>query len=465
MSDAAALLSAQREAQRRDGAPDRRLRLDRLDRLRALLIEGREEWGAAVSADFGHRSRHEILLTELVATLASIDHARRHLRRWMRPERRRTALAYWPARNAVHYQPLGVIGIVSPWNYPVNLAFSPLAGALAAGNRVLLKPSEITPRVAALIAERVARRFQAEEIAVVTGDAGTARRFTELPFDHLVFTGSTATGRLVMQAAARNLVPVTLELGGKSPAIVAPDAVPGRAAGAIMRGKLINAGQSCVAPDHIYVPRQMMARFVAAADAAVRRLYPSIGTSPDYGAIVDGHRMSRLLALLDDAVEKGASALPLGGGDGRMVGEGRLRPHLLIGVDDGMSIMREEIFGPLLPVLPYDDMAEVLARIGAGPRPLALYLFTEDAGTRRRVLDGTLSGGVCINDTMLQVGQEDLPFGGVGMSGMGAYHGRAGFLAFSHARAVMEQARLNPGLLARPPYGRRIEWMIDLLLR
>lgn len=460
-----AAFAAQREAFTREMNPSLQVRRDRLDRLLQLTATHEDAIIDAVSADFGHRSRHETDLADIFVVLSAIRHTRRHVRRWMKARRVATPLYLLPATSEVIRQPLGVVGVISPWNYPMQLALLPVAAALAAGNRAMLKPSELTPRFSALLQRIVAESFAPDEFAVFPGDVELGRAFSRLPFDHLFFTGSTAVGRQVAQAAAENLTPVTLELGGKSPAIVDVDCDLPEAARRIAFAKLLNAGQTCVAPDYLLVPRAEVHAFVAALQDAVRAMYPTLAGNPDYTSIVSDRHYRRLAQLVADAETHGATAVPLAAAAPDAASR-RFPPTVLHGVDDEMAVMREEIFGPLLPVLPYDSLDDAIAYVNARPRPLALYWFGRDAAHRERVLRQTISGGVTINDACWHVCQEYLPFGGVGSSGMGAYHGEHGFLAFTKEKAVLHQSRVNGiALLFRPPYGRRFEAVLALLKR
>ena len=465
MADSAELtatLHRMRTAQAADPVPAWHARAGRLKRLARMLREQRAAFAAAIDADFGRRPIEETELLELFPSLSAVRHALRHGQRWMRPRRASTALVFLPGRNRLLPQPRGVVGIVVPWNYPLYLAVGPLVDALAAGNRVMIKMSEYTPRFSALFAEQVARCFADDEVVVVTGDAAIAQAFTALPFDHLLFTGSTAVGHQVMRAASANLTPVTLELGGKSPAIVGPGARFEAAVERILFGKLVNAGQTCIAPDYVLLPRDRIADFVAAARTVAARLYPDLARNRQYASIASDRHYERLLALRDEALAAGAQAEPLGEGDAaRRV----LPPTLLTGVGEDTAVLREEIFGPLLPLVPYDDLDQALAWIATRPHPLALYLFEQDERLIERVLARTHAGGVTINDTLYHIAQHGLPFGGVGASGMGGYHGEAGFRTFSHLKPVFRQARWNGAGLLNPPYGRRFGRMLDLLLR
>jgi len=359
-------------------------------------------------------------------------------------------------------QPLGVVGVISPWNYPVQLALAPAIGALAAGNRVLLKPSEVTAETSGLLKELIAAEFSEDEFAVAEGDAAIGQAFAQLPFDHLFFTGSTAVGRTIARAAAENLTPVTLELGGKSPALVDRDADFVLVAPRLVAGKLLNAGQTCIAPDYALVPAERLDAFVDAISSAAKRLYPSFANNPDYTSIITERHFRRLTGLLDDARAKGARIVVLGeSGEGSR----RLAPALVIGATADMAIMREEIFGPLLPIATYATLDDAIALINAGPHPLAFYYFGDDSARRDRVLRDTLAGGVTVNDTLWHFAHEGLPFGGVGGSGFGAYHGEQSFRTFSHEKAVFSQPRVAAARLLYPPYGRMFERMLAILKR
>ncbi|SFP16584.1 aldehyde dehydrogenase (NAD+)/coniferyl-aldehyde dehydrogenase [Variovorax sp. PDC80] len=458
------LFDAQRAASLRDQAPPWSVRADRLRRLRALVREHRAAIAAAISADFSNRPRQETELAEVFPTLEGIDHALRHGKRWMRVRRRSTGLWFKPASSRLMPQPLGVVGIVVPWNYPLYLAAGPLTAALAAGNRAMLKQSEYTPRFAELFARLVGAAFTADEITVVNGDAEVAREFARLPFDHLLFTGSTEVGRHVMRAASEHLTPVTLELGGKSPAIVGRGAAFDKAVERILVGKTLNAGQTCIAPDYVLVPREQQARFVEAARRVFAALYPDLGRNADYTSIVSPRHFARLEALVTEAQAQGAAVERLGDAPADAASR-RLPPVLLTGVGDGMRVMQEEIFGPVLPLVPYDTLEEAIGYVNARPRPLALYLFEKQRADIDRVLAQTVAGGVTVNDTLLHIAQDDLPFGGVGASGMGAYHGEFGFQTFSKMKPVFHQSGLNGLGLFKPPYGKTFERMLKLLAR
>jgi coniferyl-aldehyde dehydrogenase len=404
-------------------------------------------------------------MLDLGSTVGGINYLLSNLRRFMRPERRHVAAIFKPASAKVVYQPLGVVGIVAPWNFPVSLALTPLATALAAGNRVMLKPSEMTPATTELLASMLTETFDEEQIAVVTGDAETGKAFSSLPFDHLFFTGSIPVGRAIMRAASENLVPVTLELGGKSPVIVDDDYALETAARRIAYGKCANGGQICTSPDYLLLPKGKTEDFVAAFRREVDSLYPEIVDNPDFTSIVNERHVARLSGLVEDARAKGARVVEFGTKQSSDSQSRQFPPVLLLDVTDEMAVMQEEIFGPILPIASYDGLDDAIAYVNARPRPLALYFFGNDAASQRKVLERTTSGGVLINDTILHYAQDDLPFGGIGPSGMGAYHGVEGFKTMSHAKAVFKQARFNVVDLFRPPFGRVFDLLLNIQLR
>jgi coniferyl-aldehyde dehydrogenase len=457
------LLRGQKHAFQSDMSPSRAVRLDRLNRLSRLLDSHAQEFSAAISSDFGTRSHIEIRITETLVLQSGIRHAMRNLARWMKMRRVWTALAYRPGRSRIMRQPLGVIGIISPWNYPLQLALAPLIGALAAGNRAMLKPSELTPAFSQALASSIAAAFAPDEVAVVTGDASVGKLFAALPFDQLVFTGSTAVGREVAQAAAKNLTPVTLELGGKSPAIIDVSCDLESIIDRIAWGKLINAGQTCIAPDYMLVPRSHVDRFVRRLRTSMLALYPRFRANPDYSGIISERHLRRLRELIEDARKRGATVIEL---ETAEPGSGRqMPPTLLLNVDDTMRVMNEEIFGPILPIVPYDTLQDALTYVNRRERPLALYWFGQHSAARERVLAGTIAGGVSINDTLMHIAQENLPFGGVGASGQGHYHGEFGFRQFSKEKPVFIQSRFSGGGLIRPPYKPSIERVLTWLSR
>ncbi len=463
---AAEVLQKQRDAFIKNGPPTLVQRRADLNALRKAITAYRKRIEEAVDADFGGRSPYETALLDIVGVVQAIDYLSGNLKRFMKPERRHVAATFQRGRAWVEYQPLGVIGIMSPWNYPFLLAMVPLATALAAGNRAMLKPSELTPRTSQLMKDMLAGIFPEEKVSVVLGDAEVGAGFSGLPFDHLFFTGSTQVGRMVMKAASENLVPVTLELGGKSPTIIQQGHVNAESVASITFGKLANAGQTCVAPDYVFVHETEVEAFVDAFDKTVTKSYPDGIAAKDYASIISDRHFTRLNALLEDARGKGASLKPVG----KMAQAGTrtrvLTPTLVLNPTDDMAVMQEEIFGPILPVRSYRDVSEVVAYINAKPRPLALYIFGEEQGdVCREIRARTTSGNVGINNTVLHVAQDDLPFGGVGPSGMGAYHGIEGFRRMSHAKGVFSQGRFSVPSLLRPPFGQLAKAALAFLLR
>ena len=460
-----ATLARQRAAFLRNGPPTLKQRRRDLVKLKEAIVVRKDAFVAALDADFGHRARQESLMLDVGTTVGAINYLHNNLRRFMRAERRHVAAIFKPASAKVVYQPLGVVGIVSPWNFPVSLALTPLATALAAGNCVMLKPSEMTPATTDLLASLLAETFDEEQVAVVTGDAKVGRAFSSLPFDHIFFTGSIPVGRAIMRAASENLVPVTLELGGKSPIIVDDGYSLRTAARRIAYGKCANGGQICTSPDYLLLPKGRMEDFIAAYLQEVDTLYPNIGDNPDFTSILNDRHFARLSGLVEDAKAKGARVIEIGTRH-RGVSHSRMFPPvLLIGVTDEMAVMQEEIFGPILPVVTYDSLDEAIAYVNARPRPLALYFFGTDKISQRLVVERTTSGGVLINDTILHYAQDDLPFGGVGPSGMGTYHGAEGFKTMSHPKAVFKQARFNLADLFRPPFGKVYDFLLNVMLR
>jgi len=458
-----ALLARQRAAFTASRPEPLSQRKDRIRRAMALVKEHGEEFAKAMSADFGNRSHHQSMLTDIAATVGAGSHALKHLDGWAKPEKRKVQfpLGLMGARAEVRYEPKGVIGILSPWNFPVQLAFGPLMQVLAAGNRAMIKPSEFTERTSELMAELTAQYFQPEEVAVITGGPEVAAAFSSLPFDHLVFTGSTATGRRVMQAAAANLVPVTLELGGKSPVIMGRSADFAKAGERIAIGKMMNAGQICLAPDYLMVPEDKADEAVAGVTGAAAAMYPRVLDNDDYASIVSDRHFERLQGLVEDAKAKGAEVIEVNpaGEDFANANQRKMPLTVLRGVSDDMTVMQEEIFGPVLPVMTYKSVDQAVDYINDHDRPLGLYYFGEDRAEQERVLTRTISGGVTTNDVVFHVSMEDLPFGGVGPSGMGSYHAIEGFREFSHARAVYHQPKIDIAKLGglKPPYGKATE--------
>lgn len=450
------LFARQREAFRANPMPSAEQRIQWLKALSQMLSGNQEALIKAISQDFSNRSADETRLAEIMPSLQGIHYASSRIKKWMKPSRRSVGMAFQPAAAKVIYQPLGVVGVIVPWNYPLFLAMGPLVGALAAGNRVMIKMSESTPATSQLVKDLLGKIFPEDLVCVALGEAEVGVAFSKLAFDHLLFTGATSIGKHVMRAAAENLTPVTLELGGKSPVIVSADVPLSDAAERIAFGKTMNAGQTCVAPDYVLVPRERVEGFVEAYRAAVTRFYPQLQDNPDYTAIINERQLQRLKGLLSDAESKGAKVINL-----YPEAQGRRMPQaVLLNVNDDMQVMQDEIFGPLLPIVPYDSLEQAFAYINGRPRPLALYYFGYNKAEQQRVLEQTHSGGVCLNDTMLHVAQDDMPFGGVGPSGMGHYHGHEGFKTFSHAKGTFIKQRFNAARMIYPPYGKALQKLV-----
>lgn len=442
---------------RAEPAPDCAERLDRLARLRAVVAANEERFRQAISADFGHRSAVETNIAETMMVFSEIRHASKHLKSWMAPQRVATALQFLPARNRLIPQPLGIVGIIAPWNYPLQLTLAPAIGAIAAGNRVIIKPSELVPHFSALLREAVAETFDATELLVTGVEDEIAKGFASLPFDHLVFTGSTRVGRLVAEAAGRNLTPVTLELGGKSPAIIDVSADLDEAAERIAYGKLLNSGQTCIAPDYVLVPERALQAFAEKVRAQMRRMFGTDPANKDYTSIISDRHYARLEALVADAAQRGAKILqPAQADDPNWKAHRKFPPTLILGATEEMAAMQEEIFGPVLPVLGIRDSADAIAFINRRDRPLALYWFGRDRDARDEVLARTVSGGVTINDCLFHFAQTNQPMGGVGASGTGAYHGEWGFRTFSKLKPVFYRSKFNRLADLYPPYGGKI---------
>ena len=443
--------------------PDYRQRHDDLSRLRANLKRRLDEMARIIASDYGHRSPDETRIADGMTALNEIDHLLKHLRSWMRPQRVGVGWRFWPGSAQVRTVPLGVVGVIAPWNYPVNLALIPLATAIAAGNHVFLKPSEHTPRTSAFLRDLLNSTFPEDRVSLALGDADVGSAFASLPFDHLVFTGSTAVGRKVMAAAAPNLTPLTLELGGKSPVLICDDFPIEKAAARIATGKWLNCGQTCIAPDYVLVPKAKRDALVAALRKEVQQRYgEKLDNLDDYTRIINDAQFARLRGYLDDAREHKVERVTLAGQpdpDQRV-----MPPTLLLDPPDDARIMQEEIFGPLLPIKGYRTLDEAIAFINARERPLALYPFSNDRRSIERILRDTLAGGVSVNDTLTHFAITSLPFGGVGASGMGAYHGRAGFDAMSKQLPVFWQAGRTGGDMLKPPYA-KAKWLIDLIVR
>lgn len=440
-------------------------RMDDLSRLGDAIKARREQIVDAINADFGRRSAVETLMADVMVTLEELKHVRKHLKKWMRPKSAPVNMLFFPARAEIRFLPLGVVGIVAPWNYPFQLAMIPLINALAAGNHVMIKPSEFTPRTSALIRELCSEVFPSDRVAVVEGDAALGAAFTALPFDHLLFTGSTAVGRKVMAAAAPNLTPITLELGGKSPALIAPGFDVAFAAERIAFGKLFNAGQTCVAPDYVLVPRESRDAFVSAYMAAVAKFAPQLGGNADVTCVINSRQAGRLRDWLEDAKARGVEIRQHAPDNGSASPGEIVPPTVLLDPPDEAMVMQEEVFGPLLSVKGYTSHDEALNYILGRDRPLAFYPFDRDSARLESTLDTVVAGSVCVNDTIIQFGQHELPIGGVGPSGMGHYHGHQGFLTFSKSMPVMRQARFNGMGLFNPPYSGLVKRILDFLTR
>lgn len=456
------LLERQREAYLLEGVVSAATRRDRLERAIGLLNTHESRLVEAMNEDFGHRSEHQSLLTDIGGSIGPLRTAQKNLVKWMKPEKRKVGpfpLNLLGAKSRVEYQPLGVVGLISPWNFPVNLTFTPLAGILASGNRCMIKPSEYTPATSEAMAEIFPTVFDELEIAVVIGGPQTGQDFSGLAFDHLLFTGATSIARHVMRAAAENLVPVTLELGGKSPVVVGRSADMQKTTDAIMTGKMMNAGQICLAPDYVFVPEENLDEFVESTRRSVARLYPTLLDNPDYTSVINERHFDRINGYIEEAREKGATVVELNPAneDFHQQPHYKIPPTLIVDPDDTLKVMQDEIFGPVLPVKRYRDIDDTVQYINRRPRPLGLYYFGTDDAEQQRVLSHTTSGGVTVNDVVMHVAQEDLPFGGVGPSGMGSYHGLDGFRTFSHAKAIFQQSKLNVAELAgiRPPYSEK----------
>ena len=447
------------------------VRRDRLERLIALSREHGSALAKAMSADFGHRSIQQSMLSDIAPGVTAAKYCLKHLAAWSRPERRSVPfpLGFLGAKAEIRYEAKGVVGIVSPWNFPVGLTVSPLAQALAAGNRAMIKPSEFTKRTSEAMAEAFAAFFAEDEVAVVLGGPEVGQAFCKLAFDHLLFTGATSIGKHVLHAAADNLVPVTLELGGKSPTILGRDADLKRAGERIALGKMMNAGQICLAPDYLLVSAEREGEAIESIRQGVTAMYPTLLSNEDYAAVINARHRDRLQGLIADAVEKGAEAIEINPGneDFSAANLNKMPLTILRNVDDGMKVMQDEIFGPILPVKTYQGIDQAIDYVNAHDRPLGLYYFGDDKAEREQVLGRTISGGVTINDVLFHVGIEDLPFGGIGPSGMGSYHGPEGFKTFSHARSIYTQPKIDVAKLAglRPPFGRATDRAVAMQMK
>jgi coniferyl-aldehyde dehydrogenase len=436
------------------------VRRDRIDRAIALLIDNKDEFARAVSADFGHRSTEQTLMTDIMPSVSAMKHAKKHFESWARGEKRKPTfpLGLIGAKAEVRYQPKGVVGVVAPWNFPIGMVMVPMAGILAAGNRAMVKPSEFTERVAEVFAQVIPKYFAEEEIAVITGGVEVGTEFSKLAFDHMIFTGATSVGKHIMRAAAENLVPVTLELGGKSPTIIGRSADKSKAGQRIALGKMMNAGQICLAPDYLLVAKEQEHEMIESVKSGVSAMYPTLLHNDDYTSVVNGRNYDRLQGYLQDARDKGAELIEINpGGEDFSASNGHKMPLTIVrNVTEDMKVMQDEIFGPILPVMTYASIDEAIDYVNDHDRPLGLYYFGADKSEEDKVLSRTVSGGVTVNDVLFHNAMEDLPFGGVGPSGMGNYHGADGFKTFSHMRAVYRQPGMDVAGLAgfKPPYGK-----------
>jgi coniferyl-aldehyde dehydrogenase len=467
-----AALEKQREAYLKEGVVSAETRIDRLQRAVDILIKYNEKVVDALNTDFTCRPREVTLITDIGAGVAPLKHAIKHVRSWMKPEKRPATFPFnlLGARARIEYQPLGVVGIIAPWNFPVNMVFAPLAGVLAAGNRAMIKPSEFTPATSALLAEMIAEAYDPTEIAIFDGGPEVGQAFSGLPFDHIIFTGATSIARHILAAAARNLVPVTLELGGKSPVVISRSADIEKSIGRIMLGKTLNAGQICLAPDYLMVPEEKLHEIIAAAQKAVAQMYPKVLANPQYTSVINERHFQRLNGYLAEATARGQEIIPINpASEDFSMQKGTLKiPVTLIPKPaDDLKMMEEELFGPLLPIRTYSKFEETISYINSKPRPLAAYYFGEDKQEEDALISRTTSGGFCINDVIMHVSQEELPFGGVGPSGMGSYHGFKGFQTFSHAKSVYRQTGINVAKLGGmlPPYGKATEGTIKMQLK
>ena len=463
-SSLTAIMKAQRDGFNANPNPLWAERKNNLVKLGKAIADNEAEFQKVISEDFGNRSYEETTIAETLIIQGGVKHALKHTQRWMRTRSAPTALQFKPSSNKIVPQPLGVIGIISPWNYPLQLAIMPLVGALGAGNRAMIKPSEFTPGLSLFLKKVLGEIFSDEEVHVATGGVDVAQAFSALPFDHLLFTGSTNVGRIVAGAAAKNLTPVTLELGGKSPVIIDDSANVKLAIPRLVNGKLLNAGQTCVAPDYLLMPERRIDAFSDALITKAEEFYPTFAGNPDYTSIIADSHYARLQGLLEDAENKGARLRTAGNDDSQQMAKERRIPLTVVtNTTPDMQIMQEEIFGPLLPIVASETLDDAMGYVQKRERPLALYWFGEDKTKRGKVLRNSISGGVSINETAWHVVQEDIPFGGVGPSGMGAYHGEHGFKTFSHMKGVYLQSKYSSGKMLFPPYTEKTRKLLGIM--
>ncbi len=464
-----AILAKQKSAHIADGAWSAEKRIDMLDRAIDAVFKYKDDIPKVLSEDFGHRSHEASSFTDVMSCITTLKDAKKQVAKWMKPQKRKVMfpLGLLGAKGRVDYVPKGTVGVISPWNFPVNLTFTPLAGIFAAGNRVMIKPSEFTPATSDLMAQMISEFYDEAEAAVITGGPEVGQVFTGLAFDHLLFTGATGIAKHVMRAAAENLVPLTLELGGKSPVVIEDDADIEMAAARIMTGKTLNAGQICLAPDYVLVPENKMNAFVEKSKQSVTTMFPSLMDNPDYTSVINERHYDRLQSYIADAKEKGAEVVEINPSneDFSQQENFKIPPTLVLNPTDDMKIMQEEIFGPLLPIKSYNNVNEAVDYINDHDRPLGLYYFGNDKAKTSNVVDRTTSGGVTVNDVVMHVAQEDMPFGGIGPSGMGSYHGHDGFLEFSHTKTVFTQSKSKLVEVAAPPYGDKIRKMLKMQIK
>ena len=453
------VLEKQKKAHLRDGPLSVEIRKEWIDRCIALLIKYQNEIVEAISKDFGHRSTESSLLADVAGSIGSLKSAKENIKKWVKPEKRKVTpaiLGLLGAKLRVEYQPLGTVGVISPWNFPVTLTFGPLGSIFAAGNRAMIKPSEFTPETSKLMKVMFEEAFKEEEVAVFTGGPDLGEAFSSLPFDHLLFTGATSIAKHVMRAASENLVPVTLELGGKSPVIISKNTNFDMSVKRVMAGKTMNAGQICLAPDYVFIPKDKKEEFISQSKKTVTEMYPSLKDNPDYTSVINQRHYDRLQGYVDEAKEKGFEVIEINPSneDFSQQAHHKIPPTLIVDPDDNLSVMKEEIFGPILSVKTYEDIEDTVDYINSNDRPLGLYYFGDDKKEMQNVLENTTSGGVTINDVVFHVGQDNAPFGGVGPSGTGSYHGIEGFKNFSHTKTIYTQSSFD-GLfgLFRPPFG------------
>ncbi len=464
------LIDAQKKAHIAEGPMSAERRIDLIDRTIALLVENGDKMVDSLMADFGNRSPEGTLATDVGGTLGSLKYAKKNLRKWMKASKRHSMfpLGLLGASTRVEYQPIGCVGNVVPWNFPFNLCFSPMGSIFAAGNRTIIKPSEYTVHSALLTKELCEQYFDKTEVAVVLGGPETGATFSRMPFDHLLFTGATGIASHIMRGAAENLVPVTLELGGKSPVIVSQSADMKKAAARVMTGKTLNAGQICLAPDYVMVPEGKVDDFVEEATQSVSTMFPTLKDNEDYTSVVNQRHYDRLQSYLDDAREKGAKIVEINPNneDFSQQPHHKIPPTIVVNPTEDMKVMQEEIFGPILPVKSYKAVDDAIGYVNDHDRPLGLYYFGNDNAEENRVINSTTSGGVSVNDVITHIMQDDAPFGGVGPSGTGAYHGKEGFVNFSHAKTVFRQSPFEfaAGAL-RPPYGEKTRKMLAGIIK